>query len=64
MMEYKNSLVGISPENLKGFFVGWPNPPSLTKQHKILENSAYFWVTIDRQSGDVVGFVTAISGGI
>lgn len=64
MIEYKNSLNGITPENLKGFFVGWPNPPSLMKHYKILENSAYFWVAIDSQSGDVVGFITAISDGV
>ena len=61
MIEYINSLEDITPDNLKGFFVNWPNPPSQTKHYKILEKSSYFWVAVDKQTGNVVGFITAIS---
>jgi ribosomal protein S18 acetylase RimI-like enzyme len=61
MIEYINSLKSITEENLKGFFVGWPNPPSAQKHVKILENSSYFWLAVDSSTGQVVGFINAIS---
>lgn len=36
--------------------------PAITNKHyKKLENSSYFWIAIDKQTGDDVGFVRAIS---
>ena len=61
MIEYMNTLVDIAPVNLAGFFVGWPNPPSVTKHYELLENSAYIWLAVDSETKNVVGFITAIS---
>lgn len=61
MIEYKNTLDNITPDNLDGFFVGWPNPPSVTKHYELLEKSAYIWLAVDNETKNVVGFITAIS---
>ena len=61
MIKYTNTLEDITPDSLKGFFVNWPNPPSQAKHYEILEKSSHFWVAIDKQTDNVVGFITAIS---
>ncbi|MDR3595628.1 GNAT family N-acetyltransferase [Clostridium sp.] len=61
MIKYIDSLKTITEENLKGFFHGWPNPPTIQKHIKILENSSYFWLAVDSHTGNVVGFINAIS---
>lgn len=61
MIRYVNSLDNINEENLQGFFVGWPNPPSTKKHMDLLRNSDYFWLAIEDSTGDVIGFITAIS---
>lgn len=61
MIRYINSLVNINEDNVEGFFVDWPNPPSLKKHIEILKGSSYFWLAVDEKSKNVVGFITAIS---
>lgn len=61
MIKYTNSLENITEENLKGFFHGWPNPPSTEKHLKLLENSSYFWLAVEDSSGKVAGFINAVS---
>ena len=61
MIEYINTLDDIISDNLEGFFVDWPNPPSETKHYELLEKSSYIWLAVDNQTGNVVGFITAIS---
>jgi ribosomal protein S18 acetylase RimI-like enzyme len=61
MIKYIDSLKTITEENLKGFFDGWPNPPTIQKHIKILENSSYFCLAVDSHTGNVVGFINAIS---
>ena len=61
MIEYRNSLSGITPDQLRGFFVGWPKPPSRETHLKILQNSAHIWLAIDTETRQVVGFVNAIA---
>lgn len=61
MIQYTGSLSGITPKHLSGFFVGWPNPPSPETHLKILQNSSHVWLAIDSDTGQVVGFVNAIS---
>lgn len=64
MIKYVNSLENINATNLKGFFVGWPNPPSSKKHMELLKNSDFFWLAIDDTSNNVVGFITTISDNI
>lgn len=61
MIEYVNTLKEIKPKNLKGFFAGWQSPPSPKKHLRILENSDYVVIAVDKETGNVVGFVNALS---
>ncbi|MBT2663403.1 GNAT family N-acetyltransferase [Bacillus sp. ISL-45] len=63
-MLYKNSLESITPEMLEGFFVGWPTPPSPDTHLKLLKNSSKVVLAIDKDTDQVVGFITAISDGV
>jgi ribosomal protein S18 acetylase RimI-like enzyme len=64
MIKYTSSTEDISPENLQGFFVGWPNPPSTQTFLKILKQSHEVVLAVDESTDNVVGFINAISDGI
>jgi ribosomal protein S18 acetylase RimI-like enzyme len=64
MIEYRETIDEISPEQLSGFFVGWPNCPSAETHLRILKGSHAVILAIETTSQRVVGFVTAISDGI
>jgi len=64
MIVYTDSLNQITPDNLLGFFVGWPNPPSPETHLKLLMNSDEVLLAVDDETGNVAGFITAISDGI
>src|SRR5215212_1754434 len=53
MINYIDTIEGIAAEQLQGFFVGWPNPPSPATHLRILAGSYA-----------IVGFITAISDGV
>ncbi len=61
MVTYTDSLNGITADQLHGYFVGWPNPPSPETHLKILEKSDEIFLAIDNETGNVVGFITAIT---
>ncbi|WP_202127664.1 GNAT family N-acetyltransferase [Clostridium sp. C8-1-8] len=61
MINYVATLEGVNEDNIQGFFVDWPNPPSAKKHMKILKNSSYFWLAIDTSTNNVIGFINAIS---
>ena len=62
MIQYQTSLESIQVDQLEGFFVGWPNPPTPTTHLEILRRSTHIVLALDDSS--VIGFVTAISDGI
>ena len=64
MIIYTDSLNNLSSDQLKGFFVGWAAPPSPEIHLAILSKSSHRLLAIDDASGDVIGFITAISDGI
>lgn len=64
MIAYTDSVQNISAENLQGFFVGWKNPPSSETHLKLLAGSDRIIMALDDETGNVVGFITAISDGI
>ena len=64
MFEYHYSAESIADEGLRGFFIGWPNPPSLQKFREILERSYAVVLAWDAEKKEVVGFATAISDGV
>ena len=61
-IKYTTSIVGVTHEDLSGFFVGWPNPPSVETLREILMGSDHFVIAMDGQR--VVGFATAVSDGV
>jgi ribosomal protein S18 acetylase RimI-like enzyme len=64
MIYYTDSCSAISPENINGFFEGWPNRPSPETHMELLKRSDYLVLAIDDENNGVVGFITAISDGI
>lgn len=63
-IEYTTDLSGVEADHLRGFFQGWPSPPTAERQLDILRGS--FRVVLAREQGDphVVGFVNALSDGV
>jgi len=64
MIKYFESTAGITADQLQGFFVGWPNPPSPETHRRILDNSAHIVLAFDEDREQVVGFVNAISDNV
>ena len=64
MIGYTESLDGIEPQDLDGFFVGWSRPPSPETHLRLLNGSDHVVLAIDETVGRVVGFITAISDGV
>jgi ribosomal protein S18 acetylase RimI-like enzyme len=61
MIKYIDSLDNIEAGNLTGFFIGWPKPPSAETLLQILQKSAYIVLAINSETGQVIGFINAIS---
>jgi ribosomal protein S18 acetylase RimI-like enzyme len=62
---FRESLEGIGIDQLSGgFFEGWPNPPSTPTFLKLLEQSYAVELAIDEETGNVVGFIQAVSDGV
>ncbi len=51
-------------DHLRGFFVGWPNPPSPETHLKVLQGSDEVVLAVDDYTGDLVGFITALTDGV
>ncbi len=65
MITYTTALDGITADYLRGgFFAGWPNPPSPETHLRLLHGSAYVVLARDGETGNVVGYITAISDGV
>jgi ribosomal protein S18 acetylase RimI-like enzyme len=64
MIHYADNIDGITPEQLGGFFVGWPQPPSRETHLDILRGSSHVVLAVDDDTGMVVGFINAISDGV
>ena len=61
MITYRYSSEGVRPEQLQGFFEGWPNKPSPETHLRLLESSDEVVLAVDEETGAVVGFITAIT---
>lgn len=59
---YRDDLRGVDPEDLGGFFVGWPQRPSAREFHRVLQASSF--VVLAVQDDQVVGFISANSDGM
>lgn len=63
MIDFRYDLDELRPEQLRGFFVGWPVRPS-PEQHLAALRGSYRVVMAINDHGKVVGFVNAISDGV
>jgi ribosomal protein S18 acetylase RimI-like enzyme len=61
---YSASLDGVAPEHLRGFFEGWPSPPTPERHLEILRGSYRVFLAREAGSPAVVGFVNALSDGV
>ena len=61
MIRYLNATDGIRPDQLKGFFEGWPSPPTPETHLTIIQGSYRAVLALDEDSDVVVGFITAVS---
>ena len=64
MIRYTDVLDNITQDKLAGFFVGWPNPLAPATHLRILQGSYRVWLAVDDDSGNIVGFISAISDGV
>ena len=64
MIDYLYSAKEISADQLHGFFVGWPNPPSREIHLRLLQQSDEVVLAQDTSNGTIVGFITAITDGV
>ena len=62
-IQYRYALEGIGPQHLQGFFVGWPNPPAPETHLRILAAADQVVLALASDSGQVVGFINAITDG-
>lgn len=63
-MVYLESPETLTPEQLTGFFVGWPEPPSEEVLLELLHKGDFIVLAFDEEVNRVVGLVTAISDGV
>lgn len=59
----QTAVEGLTPEQVQGFFVGWPNPPTPQTLLRVLRQS-YRAVLAVSGDGTVIGFAQAVSDGV
>lgn len=62
MIHYTSALDHLAPVNFRGFFVGWPNPPTPDTLLRLLQGSHRVILALD--GGRVVGFIQAVGDGV
>ncbi len=61
MIDYRDSSDGVTSSQLQGFFEGWPDPPFPQTHLRLLRQSTHVILAVDNETGQVVGFITAVS---
>ncbi len=64
MIRYLTSADGVRPDQLEGFFEGWPSPPTPETHVAIMRGSYRVVLALDEDGDAVVGFITAVSDGV
>lgn len=59
MVTYSDRVDGVQPDQISGFFEGWPQAPTPETHLQILQKSSE--VIIARDGDQVVGFITALT---
>ena len=62
MITYSADPLALTPPQLSGFFVGWPDPPRPETLLRLLQSS--YRAVIAQDDERVIGFATAISDGV
>ncbi|WP_218133686.1 GNAT family N-acetyltransferase [Lentzea fradiae] len=62
MITYDTDVSAVTEENLAGFFVGWPSPPSPARHLAALRGS--YRVVVAWSGDTVAGFVNMIGDGV
>ena len=62
MIAYADSAAEVVPDELAGFFVGWPSPPALDRRLELLRRSDAVSLAYDDRL--LVGFATAITDSV
>ncbi len=60
-IEYIDTIESVSPNQLEGFFVGWPEHPDQAAHLEVLRGSHSVWLALDQER--CVGFINALSDG-
>lgn len=64
MIDYRESVDGIRPDQLLGFFEGWPKHPTPERHLTLLRYSDYVVLAWDDENQRVVGFINAVSDNV
>ncbi len=64
MIVYAETAETLTAQQLSGFFVGSPNPPTPETHLRLLEGSDEVVIAQDDATGQVVGFITTITDGV
>jgi ribosomal protein S18 acetylase RimI-like enzyme len=64
VIAYETTLEGVREQDLVGFFVGWPTPPSPPTHLRLLHGSEFVVLAREVEDGRIVGFVTAVGDGV
>jgi len=63
-IRYVEDTAGVAPEQLAGFFVGWPNPPSPATHLRLLQASDHIVLALDETTNAVIGYIAALTDGV
>jgi ribosomal protein S18 acetylase RimI-like enzyme len=64
MIMYADTAESLNAQQLSGFFVDWPHPPTPETHLRLLEGSDEVVLALDDATGQVVGFISAITDGV
>lgn len=61
MITYQDTLEGVNPSQLEGFFIDWPKPLTGCRFYEVLSGSQNIWIA--RDGDQVVGFINSVGDG-
>lgn len=64
MIRYTDDLAEVTVDQLQGFFMDWPNPPTPATHLRLLHGSDAIEMATNEATGQVIGFATAMTDGV